>query len=58
MSNTFELWQKAKKHRDAMAYQIAKAVAAGSAPRQTDIDRFKESEAEMADLETRFSEDT
>lgn len=58
MSSTFEQWQRAKQRRDAMAYQIAKAVAAGSAPRQTDIDRFKEAETEMHDLETRFSEDT
>ena len=58
MSTAFEEWQKAKKHRDAMAYQIAKAVAAGLTPRQTDIDRFKESEAEMAELESKFSEDS
>lgn len=58
MSSTFELWQKAKQRRDSLSYQIAKAVAAGSTPRQTDIDRFKKSEAEMADLETRFSEDS
>lgn len=58
MSSTFEKWQRAKQRRDAMAYQIAKAVAAGSTPRQTDIDRFKEAETEMHELETRFSEDT
>lgn len=58
MSNTFELWQKAKKHRDAMAYQIAKAIAAGKSPRPSDIDQFRKSEADMADLETRFSEDS
>ena len=58
MSNTFELWQKAKQRRAVLAYQIAKAVAAGSTPRQTDIDRFKEAETEMHELETKFSEDT
>lgn len=58
MSSTFELWQKAKQRRDSLSYQIAKAVAAGSTPRQTDIDRFKEAETEMHELETRFSEDT
>ncbi|MDO5865988.1 MULTISPECIES: hypothetical protein [Paenarthrobacter] len=58
MSNTFELWQKAKQRRDTMAYQIAKAVAAGSAPRQNDIDRFKANEAEMRDLESKFSEES
>lgn len=58
MSNTFEQWQRARNRRDAMAYQIARAVVAGSAPQQTDIDRFKESEAEMADLESKFSEDS
>lgn len=58
MSSTFEKWQKAKQRRDSLSYQIAKAVAAGSTPRQTDIDRFKEAETEMHELETRFSEDT
>lgn len=58
MSSTFELWQKAKQRRDSLSYQIAKAVAAGSTPRQTDIDRFKEAETEMHELETRFSEES
>lgn len=58
MSNTFEKWQKAKQRRDTMAYQIAKAVAAGGTFRQSDLDRFKEAEAEMADLESKFSEDS
>jgi hypothetical protein len=58
MSTTFEQWQKAKQRRDGLAYQIATAVAAGVTPRQADIDRFRESEAEMEALATKFSEDS
>ena len=58
MSNTFELWQKAKQRQAFLAYQIAAAVAAGLTPRQTDVDRFRDNETEMRELETRFSEDS
>jgi hypothetical protein len=58
MSSTFEEWQKAKQRQAFLAYQIAVAVAAGRTPRQTDIDRFKANEAEMRELETKFSEES
>ena len=58
MSNTFEQWQKAKKRSEMLAYMIAKAVAAGLAPRPDDIERFQKAEAEMRELETKFSEET
>jgi hypothetical protein len=58
MSSTFEEWQKAKQRQAFLAYQIAAAVAAGLTPRQTDIDRFKDNEAEMRELETKFSEES
>ena len=58
MSGTFEQWQKAKQRQAFLAYQIAAAVAAGLTPRQTDVDRFKDNEAEMRELETQFGEDS
>ena len=58
MSSTFEEWQKTHKLRAMLAYQIAYAVAAGNEPRQDDIDRFKQAEAKMRELETKFSEDS
>lgn len=58
MSNTFEQWQKAKQRQAFLAYQIATAVAAGLTPRQTDVDRFRDNETEMRDLETKFSEES
>ena len=58
MSGAFEQWQKAKQRQAFLAYQIAAAVAAGLTPRQTDVDRFKDTEAEMRELETKFSEET
>lgn len=58
MSNTFELWQKCLARQGHLAYMIAKAVEAGLTPFQGDIDRFRANEAEMRELETRFSEDT
>lgn len=58
MSNTFEQWQRAKQRREQAAYLIAKAVAAGLTPRQTDVDRFRDTETEMRELETKFSEES
>ena len=58
MSSTFEEWQKTHKQRAVLAYQIAYAVAAGTEPRQDDIDRFKQAEAKMRELEAQFSEDS
>lgn len=58
MSSTFEEWQRAKQHREQAAYLIARAVATGLTPRQTDIDRFKDNETLMQELETKFSEET
>jgi len=58
MSSTFEEWEKAQKRRAMLAYQIASAVAAGLPPRQDDINRFKATEAQMRELETRFTEDS
>jgi hypothetical protein len=58
MFSTFEEWQKAKQRQAFLAYQIAAAVAAGLTPRQTDIDRFKDNEDEMRELETKFSEES
>ena len=58
MSNTFEQWQRAKQRREQAAYLIAKAVAAGITPLEADIERFGKAEAEMRDLESKFSEDT
>ena len=47
MSTAFEEWQKAKQRQAFLAYQIAAAVAAGLTPRQTDVDRFRETETLM-----------
>lgn len=58
MSSTFEQWQAAKSRVVSLSYQIASAVAAGTTPRQSDIDRFKETEAEMRRLEAQFSEES
>ncbi len=58
MSTAFEEWQKAKQRQTFLAYQIAAAVAAGITPRQTDVDRFRETETLMRELETRFTEDS
>jgi len=58
MSSTFEEWQKADKRRAVLAYQIAAAVAAGLPPRQDDINRFKATEAQIRELETKFTEET
>jgi len=58
MSSVFEEWQKAKQRQAFLAYQIAAAVAAGLTPRQTDVDRFRETETLMRELETQFTEDT
>lgn len=58
MSSTFEEWQQVHKQRAGLAYQIAYAVAAGTTPRQDDIDRFKAAEAKMRELETKFSEES
>ena len=58
MSTAFEEWQKAKQRQAFLAYQIAAAVAAGLTPRQTDVDRFRETETLMRELETQFTEET
>lgn len=58
MSTLLEQWQKCLARQGMLAYQIAKAVADGYTPRQSDIDRFKANEAEMRDLESKFSEET
>jgi len=58
MSTAFEEWQKAKQRQAFLAYQIAAAVAAGLTPRQTDVDRFRETETLMRELETKFTEET
>jgi len=58
MSSTFEEWEKAKRRRNVTAYFIARAVAAGLTPRQDDIDKFKAAEAQMRELETKFTEET
>ena len=58
MSTAFEEWEKAQKRLANLAYQIAAAVAAGLTPRQTDVDRFRETETLMRELETQFTEDT
>lgn len=58
MSSTFEEWEKAKRRRNVTAYFIARAVAAGLTPRQTDVDRFRETETLMRELETKFTEET
>ena len=58
MSSTFEEWQKADKRRAVLAYQIASAVAAGLTPRQDDIDRFRENETLLRELETQFTEES
>ncbi|BCW47947.1 hypothetical protein [Arthrobacter sp. StoSoilB13] len=58
MSSTFEEWQKAKQRQAVLAYQIAAAVAAGTTARPDDIERFQKTEAEMRELETKFSEES
>jgi len=58
MSTAFEEWQKAKQRQAFLAYQIAAAVAAGLTPRQTDVDRFRDNETLMRELETQFTEDS
>ena len=58
MSSAFEEWQKAKQRQAFLAYQIAAAVAAGLTPRQTDIERFRDNETRMSELEAQFSEES
>lgn len=58
MSTAFEEWQKAKQRQAFLAYQIAAAVAAGLTPRQADVDRFRETETLMRELETQFTEES
>lgn len=58
MSTLLEQWQRCLSRQGFLSYQIATAVADGLNPRQNDIDRFKANEAEMRDLESKFSEDT
>lgn len=58
MSSAFEEWQKSKQRQAFLAYQIAAAVAAGLTPRQNDIDRFKDNEIVMRELEAQFSEES
>lgn len=58
MSTTFEQWQKAKARRDSTAYSIAKAYAAGLPVWAADIETFQKAEAEMSQLEAKFSEES
>ena len=58
MSSAFEQWQRAKARREQAAYLIARTVATGKAPFAGDIEVFKQAEAQMRELETKFSEES